>query len=89
MGIKGKGKIDIITIWLYNHIYMDAILLLHEKKLVYHKKKKELAIVEIKVWIIPKDKTSRPGFGNTGGTFVIPISDESSSRGVEISVLSE
>lgn len=40
---------------------MDALLLLHEKKLVYHKKKKELAIVEIKVWIIPKDKNYEEG----------------------------
>ena len=40
---------------------MDATLLLHEKKLVYHNNKKELAIVEIKVWKIPKDKNYEEG----------------------------
>lgn len=40
---------------------MDGFLLLHEKKLIYHKKKKELAIVEIRVWKIPKDKNYEEG----------------------------
>jgi len=35
---------------------MRAFLLLHEKKLVLHKTTDELAIVEIKIWRVPKSR---------------------------------
>ncbi len=34
---------------------MKASLLFHEKKLISHKKSNKFAIVELKVWQIPKD----------------------------------